>query len=61
MRTITHFIDSLGASVENFFRRLLGQLQQAAAQLDFNGWAIVVAVLLTCGWFFLRGSKIKAA
>jgi len=47
--------------VENFIRRLLGQLQQAAAQLDFTGWAIVMVVLLTCGWFFLRGSKIQGA
>ena len=55
------FLDSLGASVENFIRRLLNQLQDAAAHLDFNGWAIVMGILLTCGWFFLRGNKIKAA
>ena len=47
--------------MENFINRLLGQLQQAAAHLDFNGWAIVMAVLLTCGWFFLRGNKIRGA
>ncbi len=55
------FLDSLGALVENFVRRLLWQLQEAASQLDFNGWAIVMVVLLTCGWFFLRGEKIRGA
>ena len=46
--------------MENFVRRLLGQLQQAAGELDFNGWAIVMVVLLTSGWFFLRGNKIQS-
>lgn len=61
MRATFYIQNLLGTSVENFFRRLVGQLQQVAAELDFNGWAIVMAVLLTCGWFFLRGDKIKSA
>ena len=61
MRAIFIFLKLIGASVERFARRLAGQLHQAVLELDFNGWAIVMVILLTCGWFFLRGNKIQSA
>ena len=59
---VTFYLQNLsGVSVEHFFRRLVGQLHQAVQELDFNGWVVVMAILLTSGWFFLRGNKIKSA
>ena len=46
--------------MERFLRRVLGQLQAVTQELDFSGWAVVMARLLTCGWFFLRGHKIQS-
>ena len=46
--------------MEWFSRRLLSQLQAVAQELDFSGWAVVMAILLTSGWFFLRGNKIQS-
>jgi len=46
--------------VEDFIRRLLNQLTQLTAELNFEGWAVLVALLLVCGWYFLQGNKIKS-
>ena len=55
------FLDLLGDLVQRFIGRLLGQLQDAAIRLDITGWVVVMAIVLVCGWFFLRGSHIQGA
>ena len=55
------FLDLLGDLVQRFIGRLLGQLQDAAIRLDTTGWVVVMAIVLVCGWFFLRGSHIQGA
>lgn len=35
------------------------ELCQVAKELDGNGWAMVSVALVICGWFFLKGNKVK--
>ncbi|MEM7782196.1 MAG: hypothetical protein AAF939_18155 [Planctomycetota bacterium] len=51
------FFDFIG----RYFANLANELGDIAQKLDANGWAVVCAILLVCGWFWLRGTKITAA
>ena len=54
-------MDSFFNNIGNYLIRLTRELGEIAQRLDGTGWVAVSAVLLVCGWFFLRGNKIKAA
>lgn len=53
METITRWLS-------NYLLRLARELGEIAQQLDGTGWVLVSAGLLVCGWFFLKGNKIKS-
>lgn len=51
------FLNSLG----RYFGNLMDELGQIASRLDGNGWICVSVVLLVCGWFWLKGNKVRGA
>ena len=53
-------LDKIIFSGTRFANRLGRELGEIAQSLDGTGWAVVSAVLLVCGWFFLKGNKIKS-
>lgn len=53
-------MDTVSRSLTNYLSRLSRELAEIAQQLDGTGWAMVSAALLVCGWFFLKGNKIKS-
>lgn len=44
--------------IERYFRVLWNELGDIASQLDGNGWIVISGLLLVCGWFWLKGTKI---
>lgn len=54
-------MDSFIRMMNSYIYQLSRELGDIAQELDGVGWAVVSGLLLICGWFFLKGSKIKAA
>lgn len=54
-------MDTIIDSVSRYTGKLGSELVDIAKELDTGGWAVVSGVLLVCGWFFLKGSGIRAA
>ncbi len=52
-------VDKILNSLSRYGHTLIQELGDIAQKLDGTGWTIVSAVLLVCGWFFLKGSKIR--
>lgn len=53
-------MDTITRYLTNYLYRLSREMAEIAQHLDGTGWAMVSAALLICGWFFLRGNKIKS-
>ncbi|MEL7499897.1 MAG: hypothetical protein AAFN77_20000 [Planctomycetota bacterium] len=53
-------MDSIMNSASSYLRKMGSEVGDMAKELDGTGWAIVSVALLICGWFFLRGKKIKS-
>ena len=53
-------MDAIFNGISRYGTSLVNELGQIAQRLDGTGWAIVSGVLLVCGWFFLKGTKIRS-
>jgi hypothetical protein len=53
-------MDSAMSTISSYMTRLSNELGQIAQRLDGTGWATISALLLICGWFFLKGNKIRS-
>jgi len=51
------FFNSLGRYVTGLF----DELGDIASRIDGSGWCAISGVLLVCGWFWLRGNKVRGA
>lgn len=48
-------------SAKRYASEMAYEIGEMAKELDGSGWAIVSAVLLVFGWFFLKGKKIRSS
>ena len=53
-------MDAIFNSITRYGTRLINELGQIAQRIDGAGWVVVSAILLVCGWFFLKGNKIRS-
>ena len=53
-------IDKVFSTIGKYASFFFNELGDIARHLDGTGWAGVTAVLLVCGWFFLKGNKIRS-
>ena len=53
-------MDTFFRTLGRYAQSLSNDLGNIAQRLDGEHWAALSAVLLVCGWFFLRGNKIKS-
>ena len=53
-------IDRVFSTIGKYASFFFNELRDIARHLDGTGWAGVTAVLLVCGWFFLKGNKIRS-
>ncbi len=53
-------MDAFMNNISSYMNRLSVELGDIAQRLDGTGWATISALLLICGWFFLKGNKIKS-
>ena len=54
-------MNSFFDSAQRYTSEMVVEIGEMAKELDGSGWAIVSAVLLVCGWFFLKGKKIRSS
>jgi formate hydrogenlyase subunit 3/multisubunit Na+/H+ antiporter MnhD subunit len=53
-------MDAIFNGISRYGTKLINELGQIAQKMDGTGWVILSAVLLVCGWFFLKGNKIRS-
>ena len=53
-------MDNILNKISYFFRNLINEMGSIASSMSSEGWLVVVACLLICGYFWLRGNKIKS-
>lgn len=53
-------MDAVFDFISRYALKLSHELGQIAQRIDGTGWVVVSGVLLVCGWFFLRGNKIRS-
>ena len=54
-------MDSFFNSLGRYFVKLSNELGHIASKIDGNGWVCISVVLLVCGWFWLKGNKVRGA
>lgn len=53
-------MDAIFDFFSRYAMKLTRELGQIAHKIDGNGWVIISGILLVCGWFFLKGNKIRS-
>ena len=54
-------MDAILSSVGRYLTKLLNELGDIASRMDGNGWVCLSVVLVVCGWFWLKGNKVRGA
>ena len=53
-------MESITSKLSLYLSRLGSEMVDIAKELDTTGWVLVMSVMLVCGWFFLKGNKIRS-